>query len=122
MVLNRTHWTLNWTLHTINSQNIAVYSHENFAPPACKSREDARPQVPGRVDSVATVEAHGQADDQHHQAHSECLQISGDWIVVGVDDGQDAQYQRRCSNHLEYSSVSRVRLLVHISFFDFLII
>lgn len=52
---------------------VLKYSRKNFSTPACKSREDSRSQVPGWVDSVARVEAHRQANDQHHEAHSECL-------------------------------------------------
>lgn len=80
--------------------HFAANSRENFAPPACQSREDARPQIPGRVDSVAAVEAHRQADDKHRQAHSERLQASGDWVVVRADGGQDAEDQRGRPDHL----------------------
>lgn len=81
--------------------HFAIHSRENFAPPPCQCRKDARPQIPGRVDSVAAVEAHGHPDDEHHQAHSECLQASGDWVVVRVDDGQDTEDQRGRPNHLQ---------------------
>lgn len=78
-----------------------MYSRENFVPPTCQRREDARPQIPGRVDSVAAVEAHGQADDDHHQAHSQRLQASRDWVVVRVYDGQDTEDQRGRPDNLQ---------------------
>lgn len=78
-----------------------MHLRENFTPPTCQCREDARPQIPGRVDSVATVEAHRQADDEHHQAHSERLQASRDWLVVRVDDGQDTEDERGRPDHLQ---------------------
>lgn len=87
---------------------ILLYSRENFSTPACKSCEDARSQVPGWVDSIARVEAHRQANDQHHEAYSEWLQTSWDWIVVGVNYGQDAHDQCSCSNHLRYSTVRTI--------------
>lgn len=87
-----TEWMDRW-LH------FAVHSRENLAPPPCQCREDARPQIPGGVDSVAAVEAHGQADDEHHQAHCKRLQASRDWMVVRVNDGQDTEDQRGRADH-----------------------
>lgn len=80
---------------------LPLNSRENFTPPACQSREDARPQIPGRVDSVAAVEAHRQADDEHRQSHGERLQASGDRVVVRAGGGQDAKDQRGRPDHLQ---------------------
>lgn len=88
----------------LKQSRTALYSRENLRTPACESREEARSQVPGRVDSIAGVEAHGQADDQHHEADSEGLQTSRDWVVVWVDYGQDAHDQCSCSNNLTHSA------------------
>lgn len=80
--------------------HFAVYWRESLAPPTCQCREDARPQIPGGFDSVAAVEAHGQADDEQHQAHSERLQAPRDCVVVRVDDGQDAEDECSRPDHL----------------------
>lgn len=89
---------------TSNLNNILLVwlldSRENLPAPACKSREDARSEVPGWVDGVARVEAHRQADDQHHEAYSERLQAWRDQTVVWINYGQDAHDQRRRPNDL----------------------
>ena len=82
------------TWHTV------LDSRENLSAPACKCREGARSEVPGWVDGVARVEAHRQADDQHHKAYGEGLQALRDRIVVWIDYGQDAYDQRRRPNNL----------------------
>ena len=68
------------------------YSREHAAAPARQRREEAWPQVPGGVHGIARVEAHGEADHQHHQAHREGLQARRDRAVVGVHDGQDTHH------------------------------
>lgn len=77
-----------------------LHSREDFGAPASNSGEKAGAEVPGRVDGVARVEAHGGADDQDHQAHSEGLQASGDGVVVGVNNGQHTHDEGSCANEL----------------------
>lgn len=89
-----------WCHSLLLSWHTVLDSHENLPAPACKSREDAWPEVPGWVDGVARVEAHRQADDQHHEAYSEGLQAWRDRTVAWIDYGQDAHDQRRRPNDL----------------------
>lgn len=77
-------------------------SREDLTTPASQSREDAWSEVPSWIDSITWVEAHRQADDQHHKAHSEGFQASGDWVVIRVHYSQDTHNQCSSSDHLRY--------------------
>lgn len=73
---------------------------ENVKAPPSHWCKKTWPKVPGRVNGVARVEAHGQSNDQNHKAHSEGLQSLGDGVVVGIHDSQNANNKRRCANDL----------------------
>lgn len=77
------------------------HSREDFRAPARDGSEEAGPEVPGGVDGITRVEAHGGADDQDHQAHGEGLQASGDGVVVGVHDGQHTHNEGGRADELE---------------------
>lgn len=77
-----------------------LHLRENLRAPTCNGREKTGAKVPSRVDSIARVEAHGRADDQDHQAYSECFQAAGHWVVVGVHDGQYAHNEGSCAYKL----------------------
>lgn len=84
---------------------IGVFSSEGLpehahAPPS-HSREEPRPQVSGRVDGVAAVQAHGHGDGHDDQADAQRLHTSGGADVLLVSDGQDAQDEGTSSNYLE---------------------
>lgn len=66
---------------------------EHFSAPASNGCEETRPEVPGRVDSISRVEAHGGSNNKDNKANSECLQPSGDRVVVGINNSQDTNNQ-----------------------------
>lgn len=77
-----------------------MHLRENTGSPASHSGEKSRAKISGRVNSVAGVEAHRQADDQDHKSNSEGLQSLGDGVVVWIHDSQDANYECSCANDL----------------------
>lgn len=78
------------------------HSHENIISPADKEGEQTRPEIPGRVDGVATVGAHRDADNQHYWSHEGRLETVGDINVPLVPERQDAQQQCSCADHLRH--------------------
>ena len=74
---------------------------EHLRAPAGYGSEEARSQVTCRVDGIAGVKTHGEADDQDDEAHGEGLQALGDGVIVRVHDGQDAYNQSCCANGLQ---------------------
>lgn len=96
------------------------HSREDFRAPACDGGEETGTKISGRVDSVAGVEAHGSANDQDHQAHSEGLQASGDRVVVGVHNGQHTHNERSCADELT-SRENRVKSSPHPTFWSLLL-
>lgn len=85
----------------LGQAGLGLHSREDFGAPASDGSEKAGAKVPGRVDSVARVEAHGGADDQDDQAHSEGLQATGNRVVVGVNNGQHTHDEGSCANELQ---------------------
>jgi len=60
---------------------------EDLHAPAGHGGEQPRPQVPGRVQRVATVEAHGDAEGHGDQADGQRLHSLGSADVPAVHDG-----------------------------------
>lgn len=88
-------------MHKISTWfDVLVDLREDTRPPACDRCEEPWAEVSGWVDSVARVKAHGQANDQNHEADSEGLQSLRDGVVVRIHDSQDANYERGCSDDL----------------------
>lgn len=79
----------------VNIASCKSNSPEDLHAPARHGSENTWAQVPGWVDSIARVEAHGQADDQDYEAHGEGLESLGDGVVVRIHNGQDA-YDQGC--------------------------
>lgn len=73
---------------------------ENTGSPAGHSGEKSWAEVSGRVNSVAGVEAHRQADDQDHKSDSEGLQSLWDGVVIWIHDSQDADNEGSCADDL----------------------
>jgi len=80
---------------------ISKHLPEHFSAPASDSCEETRPKVPGRVDSIARVEAHGGSNNKDNKANCESLQPRGDRVVEGIDNSQDTHNQGGCANELE---------------------
>lgn len=76
------------------------YLRKHLWSPSCDGGEQTRPQVTSRVDGIAGVEAHGQADDQDGKANGEGLQALRNGVVMGVHYGQDADDQGSGANGL----------------------
>lgn len=73
---------------------------EHFSAPAGDGCEETRPKVPGGVDSIARVEAHGGSNNEDNKTNCESLQPRGDRVVVGIDDSQDTNNQGGSANEL----------------------
>lgn len=46
---------------------------EHFTAPASNGCEETRPEVPGGIDSIARVEAHGGSNNEDDEANGESL-------------------------------------------------
>lgn len=84
---------------------------EHFSAPASNGCEETRPKVPGGVDSVARVEAHGGSNNKDNEANCESLQPRGDRVVVGIDNSQDTNNQGGCANELGREEGKRKNLI-----------
>lgn len=106
-------------LKTNKPTNFVYYLHlrENVGTPPGHCCKKTWPEVPGGVNSIAGVEAHGQSNDQNHKAHSEGLQSLGDGIVVGIHDSQNANNERCGANDLrsKASQSQTVNVALYIS-------
>lgn len=76
---------------------------EHLHAPAGHSGEEARSEVPGRVDGVAAVQTHGHSDGHDDQADAQWLHAFRSANVLLVGDGQDAQDEGTGANHLRAS-------------------
>lgn len=74
---------------------------EHLSAPASNGCEETRPEVPGRVDSIASVEAHGGSNNEDNKANCESLQPAGDGVVEGINNSQDTNDQGGSANELE---------------------
>lgn len=83
-------------MHFVHCLNL----RENVGAPPSYRCKNTGPKVPGGVNGITRVEAHGQSNDQNHKAHSEGLQSLGDGVVVGIHDSQNANDERRRANDL----------------------
>ena len=86
---------------------MSAHLRENCAAPASHSGENTWPDVSGRVDSIARVEAHRQSNDQNHKSHSEGLQTLGDGVVVWIHNSQNTNNECCCANNLCWREVRR---------------
>lgn len=73
---------------------------EHLHAPSGHSGEEARSQVPRRVDGVAAVQTHGHGDGHDDQADAQWLHAFGSANVLPVSDGQDAQDEGAGADHL----------------------
>lgn len=80
---------------------IVQHLPEHISAPASNGCEETRPKVPGRVDSIAGVEAHGGSNNEDNKANCESLQPGGDGVVVGINNSQDTNNQGGSANELE---------------------
>lgn len=87
---------------------------KHFSAPASNGCEETRPKVPGRVDSIARVEAHGGSNNEDNKANCESLQPSGDRVVVGIDNSQDTNNQGGSANELRRAGKKK-KNSIHIS-------
>lgn len=81
--------------------SVVKHLPEHFHAPASNGCEETRPKVPGRVDSIARVEAHGCSNNEDNKTNCESLQPSGDGVVVGINNRQDTNNQGGSANELE---------------------
>lgn len=88
-----------------------IWSHwrENLRSPAHEVREQSRSDVPGGVDGVAAVGAHGDPNKKHCCSHQHRLKTIMEGSVPLVPESQDTQQQRSGADHL----VTRRLLHVH---------
>lgn len=84
---------------------------EDLHPPASHGSEEAGPQVPGRVERVAAVQPHGDADGHDDQADGQRLHAFGGTDVPAIHDGQDAEDQHACPHHLWEEKVKRSAIM-----------
>ena len=61
-----------------------MHLREHLTPPASQSSEKTWADVSGRIDGIARIKAHRQADDQNDKPHGEGLQPLGDGVVVWI--------------------------------------
>lgn len=80
---------------------IVQHLPEHISAPASNGCEETRSKVPGRVDSIAGVEAHGGSNNEDNKANCESLQPGGDGVVVGINNSQDTNNQGGSANELE---------------------
>lgn len=73
---------------------------ESLLAPARDESEEARGEIPGRVDSIAAVEAEAHADVEDGEAHEERNQGLRNLHVAGVRDGAHADQQQHRAHHL----------------------
>lgn len=79
---------------------ISKHLPEHFRAPASNGCEETRAKVPGRVDSIARVEAHGGSNNKDNKANCESFQTRGDRVVVGIHNSQDANNQGGSADEL----------------------
>lgn len=96
------HWWLGksqkkplWCLH-VKCARLPEHLHA----PSGHSGEEARSEVPRRVDGVAAVQTHGHGDGHDDQADAQWLHAFGSADVLPVSDGQDAQDEGAGADHL----------------------
>lgn len=90
-----------WYLeHLIVNFVYRLHLRENAGAPPGYWCKKPWPKVPGGVDSIARVEAHGQPNNQNHKPHGEGLQALRDGVVVGIHDSQNANDERCCADDL----------------------
>lgn len=85
---------------------------EHFGAPACNGCEETRPEVSGRVDSIARVEAHGSSNNKDNKANCESFQPRGNRVVEGIHDSQDTNNQGSSANELGEKKKLRKKNLI----------
>ena len=99
--------------HTHTHTHTYTHSPEHLEAPPSHGSEEPWPQVTGRVNGIAAVEAHGHADGEDGQADDQRLHAFRCSDVLLVGDCQDTQDQRRSTNHLGGRGILPVVLYIH---------
>lgn len=80
---------------------------EHISSPSSYGREHPGCDVPGGVDSVATVASQRNANEQHKQTHSKRLAAHCSWFVSLVGQSHQTQQKHCSAKHLEISRQDR---------------
>src|SRR5262249_54863108 len=78
----------------------AVAGAKNLAAPSRDRREQARPEIAGRVDRVARVEAERRADQDDEQPDNDRRESGRRGRVARVGDAEDARDEQRSADDL----------------------
>lgn len=73
---------------------------EHLVAPAGNEGEDPRAEVSRRVDGIAAVWTHGDADYHNHCSNQHRLQTGRGGRVTSVTESQNTHHQGRCADHL----------------------